>query len=77
MKTLTLSFRIFLKDDFLEKVKEYAERDSIDDVTEEDIVWYVRDNIEPAYNIAASSGSFEVEGGDTDGWFVTGIQGYD
>ena len=71
MKSMILSFRIFLKDDFLEKVKEYAELDSVEDVSEEDIAWFVRDNITPA---TSNSDCFEIEGGDTDGWFVDNVR---
>ena len=67
MYAVTFAFRIFPKEGFMEKVKEYAEADSIEDVTEEDITWFVRDNILPA---TSNSNVFEVEGGDTDGWFV-------
>ena len=70
-KTLRVSFNIFLNDSFMENVMRYAERDSIEDVTGEDIVWFLNDFIEPA---TSTHESFEIEGGDTDGWFVQGFE---
>jgi hypothetical protein len=74
MKTLTFSFNIFVDDDFIEAVRKYADRETTEDVQDEDIVCYVEDNLQPA---RSNSDCFQVEGGDTDGWFVNGFQGYD
>ena len=68
---MNLIFNIFLTDDFEEAVRVYAERKTTDDITNEDIVEYINQHIVPARSEVKT---FEVEGGDTDGWFVQGIE---
>ena len=67
--TLRLCFNVFITDGFKEAVREYAERENIDDVTGEDIISFLNDYINPA---TSKHETFEVEGGDTDGWFIQG-----
>lgn len=67
-------FNIYISDGFERAVREYF-GDIEEDVTDSDILHYLEQKIRPA-----SSGApdvFEVEGGDTDGWFIQGLEEYD
>ena len=71
MSTITAKFRIFIEDGFYEEVMRYTERDSIEDITDEDIKCYLEDSMDKA---RTNSEYFMIEGGDTDGWFIDGIE---
>lgn len=65
-RTLTMEFNVYISDDIEEKIAEYY-HESIEDVSDEDIKEYIELNIHPA---TSDNPCFEVEGGDTDGWFI-------
>ena len=68
--TLSLTFNVFLSDGFKAAVKNYYGYESEDEIMDEDIREFIENNIEPA---TSKTEAFEVEGGDTDGWFVQGF----
>ena len=66
-KTIAITFNVFIYDEFLESVRDYYEYRDVSDVTDEDIREYLEANMNPA---SSKVDVFEVEGGDTDGWFI-------
>jgi hypothetical protein len=67
---MNIAFAICYDEDNLEKeVAKYTEKEK-EDITTEDVIEYLNRNIKPARTM---SESFQIEGGDTDGWFVQGI----
>lgn len=70
IESLEVNINIFLKDGFREAVMRWAERESVNDIRTEDIIEYLNVNITPA---KSDNKYFMVEGGDTDGWFIQGI----
>ena len=70
MKTLTASFNIFIKDDFMEAVAKYV-GSSVDEITSDDIYEYISDHIKDA---TSKVDTFAIEGGDTDGRFICSLE---
>ena len=72
MDSIECTFRVFVTDEeeFKKQVAEYAECEP-DEITEENIAEFIREKINPA---SSNSTAFQVEGGDTDGWFVDGVR---
>ena len=71
MDKIRVTFNIFVRDNFEDTVREYYEMEKDEEVTDEDIREFIQENIEEARSIDSS---FEVEGGDTDGWFIQSIE---
>lgn len=72
-KVLRLAFNVYLSDDFERYVKHYLSKygqEVHDELTTEDIIEFINEHIRPAEAIGES---FQVEGGDIDGWFVQGV----
>ena len=67
---ITLTFNVYLADGFFEAVRKSYGYSNSDEVFGSDILQYLEENIKPA---VSTSDLLEVEGGDTDGWFVQGM----
>ena len=66
-RTLRVGFNIIVSDGFEEAVREYYGYEGSEELDNEDMVMFVESNIRAAESRCEA---FEVEGGDTDGWFV-------
>ena len=73
MRTLRASFNIFISDDFEEQVKEYfgESETPIEEIQMEEMRQYLEDNMMLAHSRVDT---FEIEGGDTDGWFIQNVE---
>jgi len=69
---ISIEFDIVVNDfgGLRKEIAEYSHRD-IEYITNDDIHEYFEDHIKPA---KSKSKSFEIIGGDTDGWFVNEIE---
>lgn len=70
-RTITAEINIFISDEFEKAVKEFYNNDGTDNIEDEDIVNFIENNIKPA---ESKHESFEIEGGDTGGWFIHHIR---
>ena len=71
MDTIIVCFNIFPSDHFIKTIKEFYDYEDEDEVTDRDIAEYLENTIKPAQS---NDPSYEVEGGDTDGWFIQSIE---
>ena len=71
MNTITVNFNIFTSHNFEDEIRTYYGYGIEEEITNEDIIEFLNNTIKPA---RSGDSSYEVEGGDTDGWFIQSIE---
>ena len=71
-KTLRLTFNVFVSDGFEKAVREHFNYSEDAELDNYDIKEFLEFSMDPA---RSNDESFEIEGGDTDGWFVQCVEG--
>lgn len=73
-RKLRAKFNIYISDGFEKVVRDYYEYPEDEELANSDIREFLENNM-----ILASSrdDSFDIEGGDTDGWFIQEVEEYD
>lgn len=71
MNQITVSFNIFPSRNFFDEIRTYYGYDPEEEITNEEITEFLNNTIKPA---RSGNSTYEVEGGDTDGWFIQSVE---